>query len=251
MPHSTPGSPAAAAAESHSDGRALEEISDAIDAINILRHSTTTSSPSPADQAPSDTHPPTRSPPRERPKSQFRDYAAAPSPVRAFYRLQHANQTVAYNLSARHDFHTRPRHPMTVWSAMERLDILLDASDPDTSLTQLGHLLQTAEAIRRDGKPRWMQLTGLVHDLGKLLFFYGARGQWDVVGDTFPVGCAWDARIVCRDEGFGENEDAGVEGYQTEFGIYDRGCGMENVMLSWGHDEVSSCLGVDTSTQTH
>jgi hypothetical protein len=27
-----------------------------------------------------------------------------------------------------------------------------------------------------------MQLVGLIHDLGKLLFFLGAEGQWDVVG---------------------------------------------------------------------
>lgn len=27
-----------------------------------------------------------------------------------------------------------------------------------TSVTQIGHLLQTAEAIRRDGKPEWMQV---------------------------------------------------------------------------------------------
>lgn len=27
-----------------------------------------------------------------------------------------------------------------------------------------------------------MQATGLVHDLGKLLFFFGSEGQWDVVG---------------------------------------------------------------------
>ena len=70
-----------------------------------------------------------------------------------------------------------------------------------TSMTQIEHLLQTAEAIRRDGKPEWMQVklliqfplsssnaftifqvTGLVHDLGKLLVFYGSEGQWDVVG---------------------------------------------------------------------
>jgi len=38
-----------------------------------------------------------------------------------------------------------------------------------TSVTQIEHLLQTAEAIRRDGKPEWMQVVGLVHDLGKLL----------------------------------------------------------------------------------
>jgi predicted HD phosphohydrolase len=51
-----------------------------------------------------------------------------------------------------------------------------------TSLSQIEHLLQTAEAIRRDGKPEWMQVTGLVHDLGKLLFLFDSEGQWDVVG---------------------------------------------------------------------
>lgn len=51
-----------------------------------------------------------------------------------------------------------------------------------TDLSQIDHLLQTAEAIRRDGKPEWMQVTGLIHDLGKLLYFFGSEGQWDVVG---------------------------------------------------------------------
>jgi hypothetical protein len=51
-----------------------------------------------------------------------------------------------------------------------------------TSLSQIEHLLQTAEAIRRDGKPEWMQVAGLVHDLGKLLFLFDSEGQWDVVG---------------------------------------------------------------------
>lgn len=51
-----------------------------------------------------------------------------------------------------------------------------------TSVSQIEHLLQTAEAMRRDDKPDWMQVTGLVHDLGKLLFMFGSEGQWDVVG---------------------------------------------------------------------
>lgn len=51
-----------------------------------------------------------------------------------------------------------------------------------TSVSQIEHLLQTAEAMRRDNKPDWMQVTGLVHDLGKLLFMFGSEGQWDVVG---------------------------------------------------------------------
>lgn len=85
---------------------------------------------------------------------------------------------------------------MTIWEAIEKLDTLVDESDPDTELSQIQHLLQTAEAMRRDGKPDWMQLTGLVHDLGKLLFFYGAEGQWDVVGDTFVVGCKYSDKII-------------------------------------------------------
>jgi inositol oxygenase len=32
--------------------------------------------------------------------------------------------------------------------------------------------------MRKDDKPEWMQVTGLVHDLGKLLYFFGSDGQW-------------------------------------------------------------------------
>jgi len=56
-------------------------------------------------------------------------------------------------------------------------------------MSQIEHLLQTAEAIRRDGKPEWMQVTGLLHDLGKLLLLFGAEGQWDVVGVSDPHVC--------------------------------------------------------------
>lgn len=57
-----------------------------------------------------------------------------------------------------------------------------DFAPSQTSVSQIEHLLQTAEAMRRDNKPDWMQVTGLVHDLGKLLFMFGSEGQWDVVG---------------------------------------------------------------------
>jgi len=35
--------------------------------------------------------------------------------------------------------------------AAEFLNTLVDDSDPDTDLTQIEHLLQTSEAIRKDG----------------------------------------------------------------------------------------------------
>jgi inositol oxygenase len=126
---------------------------------------------------------------------------------------------------------------MSIWEAMMKLNTFIDDSDPDTSLSQIEHLLQTAEALRRDGKPRWMQLTGLIHDLGKLLYFFGAEGQWAVVGDTFPVGCAFDEHNIVLPASFAGNPDRDHAIYGTPDGIYHAGIGLDNLMLSWGHDE--------------
>ena len=83
-----------------------------------------------------------------------------------------------------------------------------------------------------------MQVTGLVHDLGKLLFFFGSQGQWDVVGDTFVVGCKFSDKVIYP-ETFENNPDSKDPVYSTEYGVYKPHCGMDNVLLSWGHDEVS------------
>jgi inositol oxygenase len=198
------------------DGQALEDLSDSIDAVNILKSNMQTAA--------------------SKGKTEFRQYEDACDRVKVFYREQHEKQTVAYNLKARNQMKSTVRAEMGIWQAMEKLNSLIDDSDPDTSLSQIEHLLQSAEAIRRDGKPRWFQLTGLIHDLGKLLYFYGAEGQWDVVGDTFPVGCAFDEKIIYPDTFVG-NEDYNHPVYGTENGIYAPGCGMDQVMLSWGHDE--------------
>jgi len=183
----------------------------------------------------------------EKDKTKFRQYEEACDRVKNFYREQHEKQTVSYNLKARNDFKSKVRAEMSIWDAMERLNTLIDESDPDTSLSQIEYLLQSAEAIRRDGKPRWFQLTGLIHDLGKLLFFFGAEGQWDVVGDTFPVGCAFDKANIYPDT-FTNNPDSKDPIYSTKNGIYSPGCGMDNVMLSWGHDEYLYHVVKDQST---
>lgn len=41
------------------------------------------------------------------------------------------------------------------------------------SLPNLVHMLQTAEGIRKRGHPDWMQLVGLIHDMGKIMFLWG------------------------------------------------------------------------------
>ena len=165
----------------------------------------------------------------------FRKYNDAPDRVREFYRLNHTNQTRDFVLAKKHEYNGHDRRRMGIWEALEYLNTLVDDSDPDTDLSQIQHCLQTAEAIRRDGHPRWMQLAGLIHDLGKILCLYG-EPQWAVVGDTFPVGCAWSDRIVYP-EYFGDNSDAQVPQYQSKLGVYEEGCGLDKVDLSWGHDE--------------
>ena len=170
-----------------------------------------------------------------RSKEEFRVYDAQAQPgVAEFYRLNHENQTVDYVLSKEKEYFSLRKGKKTVWEAAEFLNTLVDDSDPDTDLTQIEHLLQTSEAIRRDGHPRWMVLVGFLHDLGKCLCLYG-EPQWGVVGDTFPVGCAWSKDIVFY-EYFAKNPDRNVPQYQTQYGIYEPNCGLENVHMSFGHD---------------
>lgn len=168
----------------------------------------------------------------------FRDYRAETHPrVKEFYRLHHRHQTVEFVREKRSEYLSRlgSRRRMGVWEALEFLNTLVDDSDPDTALPQIEHCLQTAEAIRRDGHPRWFILTGLIHDLGKILCLFG-EPQWAVVGDTFPVGCAWSESIVFH-ELLAENPDAQTPGYQTACGIYEPGGGLDRVLMTWGHDE--------------
>jgi inositol oxygenase len=169
-------------------------------------------------------------------KEQFRNYEANARPsVREFYRLNHRHQTCDFVQSKRQEFLSLNRRKMGVWEALEYLNTLVDDSDPDTDLSQLDHLLQTAEQIRRDGHPRWFILTGLMHDLGKILCLYG-ESQWAVVGDTFPVGCAWSDKIVFH-QFFADNPDHAEPKYQTRNGIYEENAGLDRVLMSWGHDE--------------
>jgi inositol oxygenase len=169
-------------------------------------------------------------------KSSFRDYGTNVRPaVREFYRLNHRHQTLDFVRAKERQYLARTHRVMTIWEAMEFLNTLVDDSDPDTQLTQIEHLMQTAEGIRADGHPRWFILVGLIHDLGKILCLFG-EPQWAVVGDTFPVGCRYSDRVVFP-EFFAENPDSQVPEYQTECGIYEPSCGLDRVHMSWGHDE--------------
>jgi inositol oxygenase len=172
----------------------------------------------------------------------FRDYdveSARQEGVENFYRINHINQSVDYVKRMREEYGKLNKVEMSIWECCELLNSVVDESDPDLDEPQIEHLLQTAEAIRKDYPDQdWLHLTALIHDLGKVLLLptFGELPQWAVVGDTYPVGCAFDQSIV-HHKYFKENADYDHPDYNTKFGVYSPGCGLDKVLMSWGHDD--------------
>ena len=58
------------------------------------------------------------------------------------------------------------RGEMSIWECCELLNEVVDESDPDLDEPQIEHLLQTAEAIRKDYPDEdWLHLSGLIHGI--------------------------------------------------------------------------------------
>jgi len=128
---------------------------------------------------------------------------------------------------------------MTIWEAISKLDTVVDDSDPDADFPQIFHALQTGEELRKLYPDiEWLPLVGLIHDLGKILLLpeYGGEPQWAVVGDSYPVGCQFSSKIVCP-EFLKENPDYSEPVLSSQYGIYKPHCGLENLHMTWGHDE--------------
>merc|ERR1719392_66986 len=126
----------------------------------------------------------------------------------------------------------RPEIALKEMEALDMLNELVDESDPDLDLPNIVHAFQTAERIREEHPDKdWYHLVGLIHDLGKIMAFYG-EPQWAVVGDTFPVGCKFAPSIVYGEDSFKDNKDVTDKRYNTDLGIYEKGCGFENVIMS-------------------
>jgi inositol oxygenase len=155
--------------------------------------------------------------------------------------LTTGNQSYDFSQAKRKEFLSLNRRQMSVWEALEFLNTLVDDSDPDTDLSQLDHLLQTAEQIRNDGHPRWFILTGLIHDLGKI-FVSTANRSGGRRGRHFSVGCSWSDRIVFH-QFFADNPDSQTPRYQTAPGRLPEHCGLgqrhhvmgptTNIFITW------------------
>lgn len=195
--------------------------------------------------------------PPKKGKEGFRDYDVEhdrKDVVTAHYRDMRRYQTVAFvkRMHEKYSFADGAhRAKMTVRECFEKLENYVDSSDPDLGLPNLVHCLQTAEAIRKAGHPDWFVLTGLIHDMGKIMFLWGSaedgqRGtaegpQWALGGDTFVVGCALPDGPARPGVVFPEfsnlNPDMKNDSYSTKNGIYSEKCGIDNLLFAYGHDE--------------
>lgn len=184
---------------------------------------------------------------------EFRIYDANDSPARVVehYRDMRNFHTIDFyrKMEDKYDFSNgNYRKLMTIEEAFAELESYVDASDPDLDLPNLLHLLQTAEGIRRAGHPDWLQLTGLLHDMGKIMFLWGTGEdgqdgynptgkQWALGGDTFVVGCEIPYDAVVFPEFNKLNPDMQNEKYNTKHGMYEPNCGLDKLCFAWGHDE--------------
>ncbi|XP_037538790.1 inositol oxygenase [Nematolebias whitei] len=171
-------------------------------------------------------------------KEDYRNFESGILFSRVFktYSLMHTNQTVEFVKTKSSEWTQFNHTQMGMMDALMSLDQLVDESDPDVDFPNSFHAFQTAEGIRQEHPDKdWFQLVGLIHDVGKTLALWN-EPQWAVVGDTFPVGCKFQNSIVLRNT-FADNPDEKNPAYNSEYGIYEPNCGLDRVLMSWGHDE--------------
>jgi len=182
--------------------------------------------------------------PENRDATKFRVYdkeMAESSPImrRVYdcYLNQHTNQSVDFVNKMRQRWMQFNYGEWPLMEALKYLNNMVDESDPDTDVPNIVHAFQTAERIREKHPDEdWFHLTGLIHDLGKVMALCG-EPQWAVTGDTWPVGCEPAQSIVFRDTTFQNNPDINNPKYNTKYGIYSPNCGLDKLLMAWGHDE--------------
>ena len=174
--------------------------------------------------------------------TEYRTYDNIDNAIKNTYLLGRKNQTLEYVKKMQHKYLTFDKK-LKINTVFKYLESFVDISDPDITLPNYFHGIQTAEALRKDNHPEWLQLVGLIHDIGKVIYKWGCdedgtsiKEQWGIVGDTFVVGCSLPEKIVFP-EFNKENPDMKKSLYKTKLGIYTENCGLDNTICSWGHDE--------------
>jgi inositol oxygenase len=171
-------------------------------------------------------------------KDYFRNYSNVSENIKNNYLLARKYQTTILYSNILSKFEKREKKICYLWDIMDKLNSFIDISDPDISLPNSQHMFQAAEESRKNNEPRWFQLVCLIHDLGKIQAFIdnnednglSIKKQWAIVGDTFILGCKIPESIIFPEFNSLNNE------YNSK-DKYEKNCGLNNTMVSWGHDE--------------
>lgn len=171
-------------------------------------------------------------------KQTYRNYENVNSNVKECYKDQRKYHSIEFYNYAINKYCKFDKQN-TFWELFDFLKTFIDLSDPDISLSNHQHLYQTAEGLRKDGHPEWLQIVGLIHDLGKIVYKKGCekdgtsmKKQWSIVGDTFVLGCKIPESIV-----FPEFNNLNIHYKDSKLGVYKEKCGFDNLKCSFGHDE--------------
>jgi inositol oxygenase len=180
----------------------------------------------------------------------FRDYNNAQPSVKELYRQQRLHQCECFVKKIQNKYCPNSTDceniiTMTVWDALLYLDKFVDLSDPDTSLPNSQHAIQAAEKLRKSGAPEWMQLCGLLHDLGKVLYMKGcakdgtdAKSQFAVVGDTYPVNVPLQLDSIIFPELPNTECKCNTSSAQpSEARVLAEPNGFASLIFTFGHDE--------------
>ncbi|KAG2487522.1 hypothetical protein HYH03_013803 [Edaphochlamys debaryana] len=169
--------------------------------------------------------------------------------VELFLRLNHARQTMDFVKRQTQLFGAMDKAQMGVWEALHTLNelreyeaVLMAEGNEAQDLSELpllDHAFQTAELCRLHHPDMdWLHLVGLIHGLGKLLAHrkFGSQPQWAICGETYPLGCRFSPHIL-GSQYFTANPDRRRRAYNTQTGIYNPGCGLLSVVMSWSAPE--------------
>ncbi|KAJ6689455.1 hypothetical protein OIU85_005821 [Salix viminalis] len=161
----------------------------------------------------------------------FRDYdieSERQKGVEEFYRTNHINQTYGFVKRMREEYGSLNRVEMSIWECCELLNEFTDESDPDLDEPQIEHLLQTAEAIRKDYPDEdWLHLTGLIHDLGK------------DVPSASPLFIISTSRRI---------QTTTILLTALNMECIQKVAGLDKVSMSWGHDDYMYLVAKENKT---
>ena len=109
------------------------------------------------------------------------------TPQYFLYKQMHENQDLDYVLKIKQKYSEKIKTKKNIKEILKMMDSFIDPSDPDLDVPNSIHAYQTAERIRKKyPENKELQITGLIHDLGKILFMF-EEPNWSIVGDTYVV----------------------------------------------------------------